>query len=112
MVNVKFLPIMLGLLVLAAVVLAQAQTPGQKAAGFVNAKFTAIVDLLRQISAPIGLTLFVFAGLVYAGCQPLGKDMKMKGERWSMSIIIGTAMGLVIVVFAPFLVEFLVGMGG
>jgi hypothetical protein len=112
MLDVRILSVLLGLLILAAVVLAQSPTPGEKAAELVRNRLTAIIDLLRQISAPIGLALFMFAGAVYAGCQPLGKDMKMKGERWSISIIIGTAMGLIIVVFAPFLVEFLVGMGG
>lgn len=101
--------------ILSATALAQyegGQSNWQTASATVNEKLLDIVDLLRQLAAPLALALMVLSGLIYAICQPLDKETRAKGQRWSVSIITGTVVGMLMVVGAPFVVGFIVGMGG
>ena len=98
---------------LSATALAQYAENGhwQNASDTVNEKLLEIVENLRQIAAPLALVLMVFAGLIYAICQPLDKETRMKGQRWSISIITGTVVGVLIIIGAPFIVGFIAGLG-
>ena len=72
-------------------------------------QFNLLATGLKQIVGPVAVGLLVIAGIVYAVSQALDKDTRVKGEKWSISIVMGAIMGLLIVFVAPFLVEFLFG---
>ena len=74
----------------------------------VSSQLTQIIDLLRSVTPLLALGLFVLAGLVYAIGQVFDAPTRQKAQNWAMAIIIGTIIGVLIVVVAPFLVNWLV----
>jgi len=53
--------------------------------------------------------LFVFAGLVYAVGQVFDVQTRQKAQNWAMAMIVGGIIGIIIVLIAPWLVDFLLG---
>ena len=84
---------------------------GDTLAEHANERLQLLVTLLYSIAVPIALGLIVFAGVVYSGGQAFDKATREKAKTWSTSIIIGAAIGILIIVLAPFAVSFIVAMG-
>jgi hypothetical protein len=75
----------------------------------VNSQLTALVELIRSIVPIIALGLFVLAGLVYAIGQVFDAQTRQKAQSWAMAMIVGGIIGVLIVIIAPWLVDFLLG---
>ena len=97
-----------GLAILALVPLAAALTTTGFARG-VNEQLMALVDMLRSIVPVVSLGLFVFAGIVYAVGQVFDVQTRQKAQAWSMAMIVGGIIGIILVLIAPWLVDFLLG---
>jgi len=91
---------------------AAATINGGEAAQRINERLELLVEMLKDLIAPITVAIFILAGLVYAVSQALDNETRMKGERWSISMVAGAAIGLFMVLAAPFLVDLLFGFGG
>jgi hypothetical protein len=85
-----------------------AQTTSGFASG-VNEQLVQLVEMLRSIVPVIALGLFVFAGLVYAVGQVFDVQTRQKAQNWAMAMIVGGIIGIIIVLIAPWLVDFLLG---
>jgi len=84
----------------------------QATSGFasgVNEQLIQLVEMLRSIVPVIALGLFVFAGLVYAVGQVFDVQTRQKAQNWAMAMIVGGIIGIIIVLIAPWLVDFLLG---
>jgi len=68
-----------------------------------------LIALMQSVMPVLALGLFVFAGLVYAVGQVFDAQTRQKAQTWAMAIIVGTIIGVLIVIVAPWLVNFLVG---
>lgn len=79
---------------------------------YVTGRLGILTDMLRQMVAPIALAMFVLAGAVYSAGQVFDKATREKAEAWSKSVVLGAAIGVLIVVLAPFAVSLLTLMGG
>jgi len=71
-----------------------------------------VVDLLKNIVPIISLALFIFAGLVYAIGQVFDAQTRHKAQNWALAMITGGIIGFLLVLVAPYLVEFLMGFSG
>lgn len=75
-------------------------------------KFTdqlqSLVDVLRNIVPIVSLGLFIFAGLVYAIGQVFDAGTRQKAQNWAMAMITGGIIGFLLVIIAPWIVQFLV----
>lgn len=80
-----------------------------KLANNVNEQLVALVEMLRSIVPVIALGLFVFAGIVYAVGQVFDVQTRQKAQGWAMAMIVGGIIGVLIVIIAPSLVDFLLG---
>ena len=88
--------------------LAVAATPQEMGTKF-NQQMVMLVDALRSVVPVIALGLFVLAGVVYAIGQVFDIQTRQKAQGWAMAMIVGGIIGVLIVVLAPWLVEFLLG---
>ncbi len=78
-------------------------------ASTINEQLISLVNMLRSIVPVISLGLFVFAGIVYAIGQVFDVQTRQKAQNWSMAMIVGGIIGIIIVIIAPWLVDFLLG---
>jgi len=97
----------LALLVFASLVFATSSV-----ASTVNEQLISLVNMLRSVVPVISLGLFVFAGIVYAIGQVFDAQTRQKAQNWSMAMIVGGIIGIIIVLIAPWLVDFLLGFSG
>jgi len=78
----------------------------------INTSLLDLVQLIKDIVPIVVLALFILAGLVYALGQVFDAATRQKAQNWAMAMIVGGVVGILIVIIAPFLVDFLVGMSG
>ena len=78
-------------------------------ASTINEQLISLVNMLRSIVPVIALGLFVFAGIVYAVGQVFDVQTRQKAQNWAMAMIVGGIIGIIIVIIAPWLVDFLLG---
>jgi len=74
-----------------------------------NDQMVSLVDLIKSIVPVVALGLFVLAGLVYAIGQVFDAQTRQKAQSWAMSMIVGGIIGVLLVIVAPWLVNFLLG---
>ncbi len=75
-------------------------------------QLNSLADLLRSFVPPLGLALVTLAGIVYSIGQVFDANTRRNVQNWSLSIVMGTVIGVLIVVAAPYAVGFLIGMAG
>jgi hypothetical protein len=78
----------------------------------VTGQLIELVKMLQGIVPVIALGLFVFAGIVYAVGQVFDVQTRNKAQNWAMAMIVGGIIGVLIVLIAPWLVDFLLGFSG
>ena len=78
----------------------------------VTAQLIELVKMLQGIVPAIALGLFIFAGVVYAIGQVFDVQTRQKAQNWAMAMIVGGIIGVLIVIMAPWLVDFLLGFSG
>ena len=100
---------LLALFLLAGLAFAQAYS---ELGNSVTTQLIGLVEFLRGVVPVVVLGLFVFAGVVYAIGQIFDVQTRQKAQNWAMAMIVGGVIGLLIVLVAPWLVEFLIGFGG
>jgi len=81
-------------------------------ASTINQQLIDLVNMLRNIVPVISLGLFVFAGIIYAIGQVFDVQTRQKAQNWAMAMIVGGIIGIIIVIIAPWLVDFLLGFSG
>lgn len=64
---------------------------------------------LNSIIPTVAFVLFVLAGVSYAGGQFFGAETRAKAISWSMSMVTGAVVGLIIVQVASLLISNLSG---
>jgi len=104
----KALPYLLAVVMFAGFAYAE---PGFDPSQHASEHLQSLVELLYSVAAPLAMGLFVFSGIVYSVGQAFDKATREKAKNWSMSIITGVSVGVLIMVFAPFAVGFILGMG-
>ena len=87
-------------------------TPISDMTSHTNSQLQLLVEALYSIGAPLAMGMFVFAGLVYSVGQAFDKNTREKAKNWSMSIVTGVGIGVLVMVAAPFVVSLISGMGG
>jgi hypothetical protein len=63
-----------------------------------------IKNTLDGIVPVVAFVLFVLAGVAYAAGQFFGAEMRARAQSWSMSMITGAIIGLLIVQFAKIII--------
>jgi len=66
-----------------------------------------LAEYVRSLTAPIVLAVVTIAGVIYAAGQAFDANTRKKAQEWSMSLITGALIGLLITAAAPYAVEFL-----
>lgn len=102
----------LSLLALPALAGAAFAATGSQIGSNITSQLIELVKLLQGIVPVVALGLFVFAGVVYALGQIFDVQTRQKAQNWAMAMIVGGVIGILIVIIAPFLVDFLIGFGG
>ncbi|MEM2962870.1 MAG: hypothetical protein QXN01_00005, partial [Candidatus Anstonellales archaeon] len=72
----------------------------------------ALTDLCSFISnllPTISMIMVIGAGLVYAGGQLMGAEMRARSSLWSTSLLMGALIGILISVIAPAVLETIYG---
>ena len=64
---------------------------------------------LNSVIPTVAFVLFVLAGISYAGGQFFGAETRAKAISWSMSMVTGAVVGLIIVQVASLLISNLSG---
>jgi len=100
------------LLPIALIALASVAFATSSVASTINQQLIDLVNMLRNIVPVISLGLFVFAGIVYAIGQVFDVQTRQKAQNWAMAMIVGGIIGIIIVIIAPWLVDFLLGFSG
>ena len=89
-----------------------AQAGGQGAGQASSKLKTTLCDLyadLHSIIPTVAFVLFVLAGVSYAGGQFFGAETRAKAVSWSMSMVTGAVIGLLIMQVASVLITNLSG---
>lgn len=107
----KTLSLVLSLVLFVGIAVAGPLTTTPELAWYINSRLKAITDMLHSIVAPVAVGLFVLAGLVYAVGQVFDQQTRAKAQAWSMSIVTGVLVGILIIVFAPLIISLLWGIG-
>jgi len=67
---------------------------------------------LNSIIPVVAFVLFILSGVSYAGGQFFGAETRAKAITWSMSMVTGAVIGLLITQFASLIITNLVGSAG
>ena len=59
---------------------------------------------MRSIMPLIALTLFIIAALIFGIGKVLGQEYRSKTEKWAMTILIGSILGLLLALASPFII--------
>lgn len=64
---------------------------------------------IRSTMPLIALTLFIIAALIFGIGKVLGQEYRSKTEKWAMTILIGSILGLILALTSPFIITALYG---
>ena len=91
-----------GLIALLAVMLAVNMA---FAATGLTGTLSGIASQLQSLLPIVALVMIVLAGVIYAGGQVMGAEMRSRAVVWAQSLLIGAIIGLIIAALAPVLIS-------
>ena len=68
-----------------------------------------ICDLSASLLGPLAFVLIVLAGVVYAGSQFFGAEMRATGTKWAMTMISGAVIAFLLWIIAPMIISAFTG---
>ncbi len=73
-----------------------------------------IVGIVRALIGLLALVLFIIGGALYAVGHflPQAGQIKQNLQGWSMGMVLGGIIGVVLVLIAPFAINMIIGFGG
>jgi len=86
-----------------------AQTTGTTSSSRLKTTLCDLYKDLNSIIPTVAFVLFVLAGVSYAGGQFFGAETRAKSISWSMSMVTGAIVGLLILQVASLLISNLAG---
>jgi len=106
----KFLGL-LAIFALTGFVFAQQGSPAgaTQAATSLKTVLQAICNLSAGLLGPIAFVLIVLAGVVYAGSQFFGAEMRATGTKWAMTMISGAVIAFLLWIIAPMIITAFTG---
>ena len=80
----------------------------------VTSQICGIVNTIRTVVGVLAIALFIAGGAIYAVAHllPAPGNVRAGAQGWSMAMIVGGVIGLVLVIIAPFIVNMVVGFSG
>ncbi len=80
----------------------------------VTSQICGIVNTIRTVVGVLAIALFIAGGAIYAVAHllPAAGNVRAGAQGWSMAMIVGGVIGLVLVIIAPFIVNMVVGFSG
>lgn len=69
----------------------------------------AIYNMVYDLVPILAFVLFVLAGAAYAAGQFFGAEMRARAQSWSMSMLTGAIIGLLIVMLSGIIIKNLTG---
>jgi cation transporter-like permease len=96
----------------AGVVLASAQASTFNTAP-VQQTLCNVISAVQEVVGVIAILLFVLGGVMYAIAHMMPSAGQLRGnlQGWSMGMIVGGIVGLILVILAPGIVSFIIGNG-
>ena len=79
----------------------------------VNATLCNVISAVQEVVGVIAILLFVLGGVMYAIAHMMPSAGQLRGnlQGWSMGMIVGGIVGLILVILAPGIVSFILGNG-
>ncbi len=80
----------------------------------VSSQLCVLVGDVRGVIGVLALVLFIIGGVLYAVAHFLPTAGQIKGnlQGWSMGMVLGGIIGIILVLLAPYVVSLVVGFGG
>ena len=77
----------------------------------VTSQICGIVNTIRTVVGVLAIALFIAGGAIYAVAHllPAAGNVRAGAQGWSMAMIVGGVIGLVLVIIAPYIVNMVVG---
>lgn len=105
----RFLSLWLAFILFIFVSFSFAQGTASRSSENLKSTLCALYSDLNSIIPTVAFVLFVLAGVAYAGGQFFGAETRAKSISWSMSMVTGAVVGLLIVQVASVLITNLSG---
>jgi hypothetical protein len=82
-----------------------------QAASLLSSVFQSIVTIVQTIIGVFAIALFMIGGILYAAAHfmPAAGQIRANMQGWAMGMILGAIVGLILVLIAPYLVNFIHG---
>ncbi|MGC8586934.1 MAG: hypothetical protein ACP5K9_01435 [Candidatus Micrarchaeia archaeon] len=82
-----------------------------QAASLLSSVFQSIVSIVQTVIGVFAIALFMVGGVLYAAAHflPAAGQIKANMQGWAMGMIIGSIVGLILVLIAPYLVGLIQG---
>jgi len=74
-------------------------------AGTLSDTLVSVRNQLQSLLPVVALLMIVLAGVVYAGGQVMGAEMRSRATVWAQTLLIGAIIGLIIAALAGPLVD-------
>ena len=100
--------VLLSFIAFASISFAQASSASSK----LTTTLCQVYKDLNSIIPVVAFVLFILSGVSYAGGQFFGAETRAKAITWSMSMVTGAVIGLLITQFASLIITNLVGSAG
>ncbi len=94
------------------ITVASAQTSSFNVSGL-QGTLCNVISAVQEVIGVIAILLFVIGGVMYAVAHmmPSAGSLRANLQGWSMGMIVGGVVGLILVILAPGIVGFIVGNG-
>jgi uncharacterized membrane protein YozB (DUF420 family) len=102
------MPVLLSFIAFTSISFAETSSASSK----LTATLCQIYTDLNSIIPVVAFVLFILSGVSYAGGQFFGAETRAKAITWSMSMVTGAVIGLLITQFASLIITNLVGSAG
>ena len=75
-----------------------------------SSQFCSIVNDVRDVIGILALAMFLVGAILYAGGNflPAAGNLKSSTQGWAMGMIIGGAIGIVLVIIAPYILSIII----
>ncbi len=75
-----------------------------------SSQFCSIVNDIRDVIGILALAMFLVGAILYAGGNflPAAGNLKSSTQGWAMGMIIGGAIGIVLVIIAPYILSIII----